>query len=184
MATLRQSSPPITTPLNIVVGLISLSVTASAFLVWLVYYHIPADSARQHLAFLPALNAVLNGLCTVALLFGFKYIWRDQVTRHRNAMFTAFFFSSLFLVSYIANHALHGDSHFQGHGVIRPFYFALLISHILLSVLALPMILITFFFSLTGRFTLHRRIARYTFPVWLYVSVTGVVVYLMQAAYH
>ena len=184
MITTRQSSPTITTPLNIVAGLISLSITASAFLVWLVYFHIPADGARQHLVFLPALNAVLNGLCTIALLFGFTYIWRDQVTRHRNAMFTAFFFSSLFLVSYITNHALHGDSHFHGLGVIRPFYFSLLISHIVLSVLALPMILITFFFSLTGRFPLHRRIARYTFPVWLYVSVTGVVVYVLQAAYN
>ena len=120
MPTLRQSSPAITTPLNIVVGLISLSITASAFLVWLVYFHTPADAQRQHLVFLPALNAVLNGLCTVALLFGFTYIWRDQVTRHRNAMFTAFFFSSLFLVSYITNHALHGDSHFHGYGVVRP----------------------------------------------------------------
>ena len=184
MPVLRQSSQPVTTPLNIVVGLISLSITASAFLVWLVYVHPPADAQRQHLAFLPALNAVLNGLCTVALLFGITYIRREQVTRHRNAMFSAFFFSTLFLVSYVTNHALHGDSHFHGYGVVRPFYFALLISHILLSVAALPMILITFFFSLTGRFPLHRRIARYTFPVWLYVSVTGVVVYLLQAAYH
>jgi putative membrane protein len=98
-------------------------------------------------------------------------------------MFTAFVFSSLFLVTYITNHALHGDMKFQGHGGIREVYFPLLISHIGLSVVALPMILITFFLSLSGRFPAHRRLARFTFPVWLYVSVTGVIVYAMLAAY-
>ena len=171
------------TPLNIIAAIIGVSAAASGFLVWLVFFHSPLDAANTHLVFLPALNALLNLLCTVALLFGFRFIWREQITRHRNAMFTAFFFSTLFLVSYITNHALHGDAHFQGQGLIRPVYFALLISHILLSVIALPMILITFFFSLTGRFPLHRRIARYTFPVWLYVSVTGVIVYAMLASF-
>jgi len=98
-------------------------------------------------------------------------------------MFIAFIFSTLFLVTYITNHALHGDMHFQGQGIIRAVYFPLLISHIGLSVVALPMILITFFLSLTGRFPAHRRLARFTFPIWLYVSVTGVVVYMMLAAY-
>ena len=171
------------TPLSVIAAIIGVSAAASGFLVWLVFFHSPIDAANTHLVFLPALNALLNLLCTVALLFGFRFIWREQIARHRNAMFTAFFFSSLFLVSYITNHALHGDAHFQGQGLIRPVYFALLISHILLSVVALPMILITFFFSLTGRFPLHRRIARYTFPVWLYVSVTGVIVYAMLASF-
>jgi putative membrane protein len=84
-------------------------------------------------------------------------------------------------VTYITNHALHGDMHFQGQGFVRGVYFPLLISHIALSVVALPMILITFFLSLTGRFPAHRRLARFTFPVWLYVSVTGVIVYAMLA---
>jgi len=98
-------------------------------------------------------------------------------------MFTAFVFSSLFLVTYITNHALHGDMRFQGQGEIRYVYFPLLISHIGLSVVALPMILITFFLSLSGRFAAHRRLARFTFPIWLYVSVSGVIVYAMLAAY-
>ena len=188
MAITKSNTRPIptalTTPLNVVVAIIGISAGASIFLVWLVFFHSPLDAANTHLVFLPALNALLNLLCTVALLFGFRYIWREQITQHRNAMFTAFFFSTLFLVSYITNHALHGDAHFQGQGLIRPIYFSLLISHILLSVIALPMILITFFFSLTGRFSLHRRIARYTFPIWLYVSVTGVIVYAMLASFH
>ena len=178
-----QTISPARTPVSMVAAIIAISAVASAFLVWLVYFHAPSDAAGTQLAFLPALNAVLNGLCTIALLFGITFIKRREILKHRNAMFTAFFFSSLFLVSYITNHALHGDAHFHGYGPVRPTYFTLLISHILLSVLALPMILITFFLSLTGRFPAHRKIARFTFPIWLYVSVTGVIVYAMLAAY-
>jgi putative membrane protein len=171
------------TPPSIVLGIIGVSAAASAFLFWLVYFHQPTDVAGTQLSFLPALNALLNSLCTIALIIGYRNIRRRAVIPHRNAMFAAFFFSSLFLVSYIANHALHGDAHFHGQGFIRPTYFALLISHIFLSVVALPMILITFFLSLTGRIPLHRKVARYTFPIWLYVSVTGVIVYAMLASY-
>jgi putative membrane protein len=100
-------------------------------------------------------------------------------------MFTAFIFSSLFLVSYITNHALHGDAKFPTtHPTARFIYLWILLTpHILASMVALPLILITFFFSLTGRIPWHRRIARYTFPLWLYVSVSGVIVYGMLAVY-
>lgn len=171
------------TPPHIVIGIVSVSAVASLFLAWLVYFHAPTDIAGTHLTFLPALNAVLNTCCTVALLFGLSFIRRRNVTAHRNSMFTAFLFSSLFLVTYITNHAMHGDMRFLGTGGIRPIYFSLLISHIFLSVVALPMILITFYLSLSGRFPLHRRLARFTYPIWLYVSVTGVVVYAMLAVY-
>jgi len=171
------------TPVAVVVAIIAISAVASLFLCWLVYFHAPSDVAGTHLLFLPALNAVLNGLAAAALIVGFRHIRARRVIPHRNAMFTAFVFSSVFLVTYITNHALHGDMRFLGQGAIRPFYFALLISHISLSVVALPMILITFFLSLTGRFPAHRRLARFTFPIWLYVSVTGVIVYAMLAAY-
>lgn len=171
------------TPASVIALIIAVSAIASAFLAWLVYFHQPADVAGTQLAFLPALNAVLNTCCTVALLFGLSYIRRREIIRHRNSMFAAFLFSSLFLVTYITNHALHGDARFHGQGAVRSFYFTLLISHILLSVVALPMILITFFLSLSGRFPLHRRVARVTYPIWLYVSVTGVIVYAMLAAF-
>ena len=173
------------TPLNIVVAIIGISVAASVFLAWLVYYHQPTDVSGTHLAFLPALNAFFNALCTVALLFGFRFILLGDIVRHRASMFAAFFFSTLFLVSYITNHAMHGDARFPAsHPNARLLYlWVLLTPHILASIVALPMILITFFFSLTGRFPLHRRIARYTFPLWLYVSISGVVVYAMLAAY-
>jgi putative membrane protein len=171
------------TPLSIVAAIIAISAGASAFLCWLVYYHAPADVTGTHLLFLPALNALLNALSAAALVTGFCFIRARRVREHRTAMFAAFIFSSLFLVTYITNHALHGDMRFHGLGVIRYVYFPLLISHIGLSVVALPMILITFFLSLTGRFPAHRRLARFTFPIWLYVSVTGVIVYAMLAAY-
>ena len=182
--TLTTAPAPSRTPVSVVAGIIAVSAVASLFLAWLVYFHAPTDVAGTHLTFLPALNAVLNTCCTVALLVGLRCILRRRVLAHRNAMFTAFLFSSLFLVTYITNHALHGDMRFLGQGtILRPTYFALLVSHILLSVVALPMILVTFFLSLTGRFPAHKRLARWTYPIWLYVSVTGVVVYAMLAVY-
>jgi putative membrane protein len=171
------------TPLSVVAAIIAISATASLFLCWLVYYHAPTDVTGTRLLFLPALNALLNGLSAIALVTGFLFIRSKHVASHRASMFTAFVFSSLFLVTYITNHALHGDMRFHGQGSIRPLYFVLLISHIGLSVVALPMILITFFLSLSGRFPAHRRLARFTFPIWLYVSVTGVIVYAMLATY-
>ncbi len=173
------------TPLNVIVTIIGISAAASAFLFWLVYYHEPSDAAQTHLLLLPALNAGLNLLCTIALLIGFRHIWHGRVVKHRNAMFTAFLFSTLFLVSYITNHAMHGDAKFpMGYPTARFIYlWILLVPHILASMVALPMILITFFFSLTGRIPWHRRIAKYTFPIWLYVSVSGVIVYGMLAVY-
>ena len=98
-------------------------------------------------------------------------------------MITAFVFSSLFLITYIINHALHGDTLYQGQGPLRTVYFSILISHIVLCTVALPMVLITFFFSLTGRFPQHKKIARFTLPIWLYVSVTGVLVFAILRAY-
>jgi putative membrane protein len=171
------------TPASVVAAIIATSIVASLFLCWLVYDHAPADVTGTHLLFLPALNALLNGLSAVALVIGLICIRAKQVGAHRASMFTAFVFSSIFLVTYITNHALHGDMKFQGQGEIRDIYFPLLISHIGLSVVALPMILITFFLSLSGRFPTHKKLARWTFPIWLYVSVTGVIVYAMLASF-
>jgi putative membrane protein len=172
------------TPLSVVAGIIAVSAVASLFLFWLIYFHAPADVAGTQLSFLPALNALLNALAALALVTGFAFIMKGRVGPHRASMLTAFVFSSLFLAAYITNYALHGEMHFHGEGSVRWVYFPLLISHIILAVVVLPMILITFFLSLSGRFPAHRRLARWTFPIWLYVSVTGVIVYLMLAAYH
>jgi putative membrane protein len=171
------------TPGWVIAAIIAVSAVASLFLFWLIYFHPPVDLAGTQLAFLPALDALLNALAAVALVIGFAFIRSGNVGAHKASMFTAFVFSSLFLVAYTTNYALHGEMHFQGVGGIRWVYFPLLISHIILAVVVLPMILITFFLSLSGRFPAHRRLARWTFPIWLYVSVTGVIVYLMLASY-
>jgi putative membrane protein len=172
------------TPPSMIAAIIAVSVLASAFICWLVYFHTPTDVGHAHLRSLPLVNAVLNALSTVALLFGYRFIRTQRIPQHRAAMFTAFFFSTIFLGSYLVNFALHGETRFNRLSPWWPFYWKLLASHIILSTIALPLILITFFLSLTGRFPSHKRLARYTFPIWLYVSVTGVIVYAMQSLIH
>jgi putative membrane protein len=165
-----------------IAAILAISAAASLFLFWLIYLHPAADSAGTQYAFLPALNALLNGLSATALLIGFTFVRARKIAAHRASMITAFVFSTLFLVSYIAHHALHGDVRFPhdaAHAAMRMVYLPLLASHILLAVVALPMVLVTFFFSLSGRILQHRKIARWTFPIWLYVSITGVITYAM-----
>jgi len=159
--------------------ILAISAAATLFLFWLIYLHPASDTGQVRFAFLPALNAVLNGLSATALLIGFTFIRARRIAAHRASMITAFVFSTLFLVGYILHHALHGDVRYPAHGALRSVYLPLLASHIVLAVIALPMVLVTFFFSLSGRFPQHRRIARWTFPLWLYVSVTGVITYVM-----
>jgi len=160
-------------------AIIAISIGASLFLFWLIYLHPAADAGGTRFTFLPALNALLNGLSATALLIGYTFIRAKRIAAHRASMFTAFAFSTLFLISYICHHALHGDVRYPLHAALRTPYLWLLASHILLAVIALPMVLITFFFSLSGRIPIHRKIARWTFPIWLYVSVTGVITYVM-----
>ncbi len=170
------------TPPAVIFGIIAASAAASALICYLVYFHAPLDVGRTQLRSLPLLNAILNTFSTFALLEGYRHIRARRIKFHQLSMFAAFFFSSIFLVSYLVNFTLHGETKFNRLSAWWPFYWKLLASHIFLSVLALPLILITFFLSLSGRFPAHKRLARYTFPIWLYVSVTGVIVYIMQAA--
>ena len=167
---------------NTIVGIIALSLAATGFLFWLIYVHTAPQAFATRLLFLPALDALLNGLAAISLLIGFFFIMRRNIRAHRRSMITAFVFSSLFLITYIINHALHGDTLYQGQGPLRTVYFSILISHIVLCTVALPMVLITFFFSLSGRFPQHKKIARFTLPIWLYVSITGVIVFAMLHA--
>lgn len=178
MTTIASASSSQSSTRSAVVAILAISAAATLFLLWLIYIH-PAASASSHYAFLPALNAVFNGLAATSLLIGYTFIRAHRIRAHRAAMITAFGFSTLFLVSYILHHYLHGDVHYPVHGALRTFYLWLLASHIILAVVALPLVLVTFFFSLSGRIPQHRRVARWTFPLWLYVSVTGVITYVM-----
>ena len=161
-----------------IAAILAIGAAASAFLFWLIYIH-PAAAASSQYAFLPAMNAVFNGLAATALLIGFTFVRARRIKQHRASMIAAFVFSTLFLVGYNAHHALHGDVRYPVHAAFRTFYLCLLASHIILAVVALPLVLVTFFFSLSGRIPQHRKVARWTFPLWLYVSVTGVVTYAM-----
>ena len=131
------------------------------------------------LADLPALNATLNAIAAVLLVVGYRLIRRGRREQHRRVMLAAFATSALFLISYVTYHANVGSRPFTGQGPIRVVYFTILITHVILAAAILPMALITLNHALRSRFDRHMRIARWTLPIWLYVSVTGVVVYLM-----
>lgn len=128
---------------------------------------------------LPTLNAIFNFTSAVLLVIGFAMIKRKKVTPHRIFMGSAFVTSILFLTSYIIYHAHAGATRFTGQGFIRPIYFTILISHTILAALVPILAVITLTFALRQKFDRHRKIARWTLPIWLYVSVTGVVIYLM-----
>jgi putative membrane protein len=130
-------------------------------------------------AMFPALNATLNGTSAVLLLTGRSLIKRGRMAAHRAVMLTALVTSTLFLISYLYYHAHVGSVHFPGQGWAWPVYFTILISHTILAAVIVPLIIITLSRALRERFEGHRKIARWTFPLWLYVSVTGVVIYFM-----
>lgn len=130
-------------------------------------------------AMFPAINATLNGLSAIFLVTGRWFIAHKNITAHRASMITALITSSAFLACYLYYHYHVGSVHFPGTGGWRAVYFAILISHTLLAVTVVPLVLITLSRALKNRFPQHRAIARWTFPIWLYVSVTGVVVYVM-----
>jgi uncharacterized membrane protein YozB (DUF420 family) len=128
---------------------------------------------------LPALNATLNATCFVLLTTGYFLIRRGRVAQHRAVMIAAFCTSVVFLISYLTYHAQIGSKHFEGQGPIRTVYYTILLTHTVLAIVIVPMVLMTLSRGLKRRDDRHRAIARWTLPLWMYVSVTGVVVYLM-----
>jgi uncharacterized membrane protein YozB (DUF420 family) len=128
---------------------------------------------------LPTLNAALNALCTVLLVIAYKHIKSGRIDQHRKTMLAAFTTSVLFLISYVTYHAQIGSKPFPGTGLVRLAYFAILIPHVILAAGVVPMALVTLRRGLRRDDARHRAIARWTFPIWLFVSVTGVIVYLM-----
>jgi putative membrane protein len=130
---------------------------------------------------LPALNAILNSVSAILLITGYFFIRQKNIKAHRASMISAFVTSTLFLTSYLIYHFSKelGPTRFLGEGIIRPVYFFILITHTALAIAIVPMVFVTFSRALKKRFDPHRKIARWTLPIWLYVSVTGVIVYLM-----
>jgi uncharacterized membrane protein YozB (DUF420 family) len=133
------------------------------------------------ISFLPTLNAILNATSGILIVIGFRFIRRGRIAAHRACMIGAVTSSTLFLISYVIYHVgfKAGVTRFTGTGWVRPLYFAILVSHTILAVVIVPFVIVTLTRALRGQFLRHRAIARWTFPMWLYVSITGVVVYLM-----
>jgi uncharacterized membrane protein YozB (DUF420 family) len=128
---------------------------------------------------LPHLNAILNATSGVLLVIGYLFIRRRRINAHRNCLIAALIASTVFLASYLTYHYYHGSTRFTGTGFVRPVYFAILLTHTVLAAVIVPFIGVTLYRAVRGDFSRHRRIARWTFPMWLYVSVTGVIVYLL-----
>lgn len=155
-----------------------VSAAALAFLAWLLL--VPRDAAGSYdLSFMPAVNACLNACAATLLLAGWVAIRSGRIQLHRSLMVSAFACSALFLIGYVAYHYVHGDTKYQGEGPMRTVYFGVLISHVLLSIGVVPMALASFYFALRQRFDSHKKVTRWLAPIWLYVSVTGVVIYFM-----
>jgi putative membrane protein len=143
-----------------------------------------AEAGDFDITILPKLNAILNSLTAVFLLLGFVFIKNKNIPFHRISMLSAFLFSSLFLVSYVIYHYFSEETKFGGTGSIRIIYFILLISHIILATVIVPLSLFTIYHAFGKAFEKHKKIARWTFPIWLYVAVSGVLVYLMLSPYY
>ncbi len=145
-------------------AIITVSTVVFLFLLWLLYFKESSGAETEmDLSFMPALNALLNSACALFLALGVIAIKQGDKERHWRMMLTALGFSAVFLVSYLVYHHFQGDTPFEGSGFIRPIYFFILISHIVLSAVMLPMIFTTLYFAATKNFTSHRRLARYTF---------------------
>ena len=128
---------------------------------------------------LPHINATLNGLSALTLCVGYYYIRRGERLKHRACMIAALAISAAFLVTYLIYKANSGFAKFGGEGIIRPIYFSILIVHVIAAIAIVPLVPLTVFRALKGRFDQHRKIARWTFPIWVFVGVSGVVVYVM-----
>lgn len=175
---MAESAPTSISPRTFAIWNAVVSVAAMSFLVWLVYFHEGGEPGPGKSS-LPFFNALFNGMAATLLLTGRAAIRAGQRRLHKNLMIAAFVCSALFLVNYITYHYSVGDTKFVGTGAIRPVYFFILISHIGLSAIVFPAILWAFYLALSERIARHRQVARYTWAGWMYVSVTGIVIYLM-----
>lgn len=134
--------------------------------------------------FLPKLNAIINAVCSLLLITSLYYIKKRNISTHKKLNIVTFILSALFLVSYIIYHSTGNESKFGGQGIIRPIYFFILITHIILAAVVLPLVLLSFYRGMKMQVDKHRRLVRWSFPIWLYVTITGVIVYLMMAPYY
>lgn len=166
---------------NLLIIIASIAIPA---VVALLYFAPKLHVEGSFFKVLPLLNAVFNGTTAVLLVIALLAIKAKNIELHKALMVSALVLSSLFLVSYVTYHLTQPNTHFGGDGMIKTIYFIILISHIFLAVIILPMVLVTFSRALTEKFDKHKKIAKITLPLWFYVAVTGVVVYMMISPYY
>jgi putative membrane protein len=155
------------------------------FAVILVLFILPkANAIPAYVKFLPLLNAFLNGTCAVLLIISLYCIFNKRIALHKKLNITAFILSSVFLISYILFHSFGVETKFPAANPLRPIYLFILLTHILLAAIVLPLVLISFYYGLTNQIAKHKKITRFSYPIWLYVTITGVVVYLMISPYY
>tara|TARA_B110000483_G_scaffold227328_1_gene288979 strand:- start:112 stop:645 length:534 start_codon:yes stop_codon:yes gene_type:complete len=166
--------------------IISLSIIIPIVVALLMFFpdvfHI--ESGSIDFSSLPFFHAILNGSTAVLLFTGFILIKNKKTNLHKISMLSAFVLSSVFLLSYVTSKLTNAPVHFGGEGMIRYIYFFILISHIILSVLVLPLALFSIYRGMTGQIAKHKSIVKYTFPVWMYVAITGVLVYVLMSPYY
>ena len=168
---------------NIFRGILVLS--AVVFLLVVFLYNLPqADHVPPFVKILPRLNAIINGTCTILLLISFYCIKKRKIELHKKLNILTFVLSSVFLLSYVTFHSFGIETKFPAGNPVRPLYLFILLSHILLAAIVLPLVLLSFHRGLKGQVEKHRRLTRWSFPIWLYVTFTGVVVYLMISPYY
>lgn len=142
------------------------------------------DTLPMWVQFLPKLNAMINGTCTVLLLASYYFIRQKNIRIHKALNITALILSSLFLISYLIFHSAGHETRFGGTGMIRYVYFFILITHIILAAIVLPLVLMSFYRGMKMQVEKHRKLVHWTFPIWLYVTISGVLVYLMISPYY
>lgn len=166
--------------INLLIAVISVIVPV----VVAILIYTPAFNLNIDVSFLPALNACLNSAVTILLLAGLYFIRHKNRRAHKFCMLSAFSLSALFLISYIVYHSSTDETTYGGEGPVKYVYYVILFTHILLAAAIMPFILVTLSRALTERFDRHRKIARITWPLWLYVSITGVIIYFMISPYY
>lgn len=166
------------------IWIVVVSVIVPVLVAILLFMPEKIELGQDWVYFLPHLNAVINSAATIALLFGLYFIKGKNISYHKMAMSTAFGLGAIFLISYIIYHATAESTSFGGEGIIRNIYYFVLLTHIILAAVALFPILLAYYYGYTGRIERHRKVVRYAYPIWLYVTVSGVVVYLMISPYY
>lgn len=164
--------------------IIAISVVIPIVVAILIYMPSKLDLGVEWIYFLPHLNAVINSAATLALIAGLLFIKSGNISYHRASMTIAFGLGAIFLVSYVIYHAAAESTTFGGEGMIRSVYYFLLITHIVLAAVALFPILFAYYYGYTDQRVKHRKVVKFAYPIWLYVTVTGVIVYLMISPYY